>query len=68
LGVAREGNSGKKRDDVHALSVRLDHQLYRRLRRFVTSHEDLTGQRVSHQAVLEIALAEYLKRYDPPPN
>lgn len=45
------------------LSVRLDHEQYRRLRRFVTSHEDQTGQRVTHQAILEIALAEYLERY-----
>jgi hypothetical protein len=64
--AAREGNSSKKRGDVHALSVRLDHEQYRRLRRFVTSHEDVTGRRVTHQAVLEIALSEYLERYDPP--
>ena len=38
---------------------------YRRLRRFVTSHEDQTGQRVTHQAILEMALIEYLERNAP---
>jgi hypothetical protein len=60
--AAREGNARKKRGEVRALSVRLDHEQYRRLRRFVASHEDQTGQRVTHQAILEIALAEYLER------
>ena len=60
--AAREGDSGKQRRAVHALSLRLDSEQYRRLRRFVTSHEDQTGQRVTHQAILEMALNEYLER------
>ena len=63
---AREGVAGKKRGEVRALSVRLDDHQYRRLRRFVTRHENQTGQRVTHQSVLEIALAEYLERHSPP--
>ena len=47
---------------VHTLSLRLDERLYRGLRRFVTHHEDETGRRLTHQAVLETALAEYLER------
>ena len=31
---------------------------YKRLRRFVTNHENRTSRRVTHQAILEIALAE----------
>ncbi len=61
--AAREGSTRKQRPDVRALSLRLSEEQYRRLRRFVTSHEDQTGQRVTHQAVLEMALAEYLERY-----
>lgn len=63
--TAREGDAQKRRGDVRAVSVRLDDEQYRRLRRFVTRHEDQTGQRVTHQAILEIALAEYLERNGP---
>jgi hypothetical protein len=63
--VARDGGTGKKRGKFRALSVRLDNVQYRRLRQFVTNHEDRTSQRVTHQAILEIALAEYLERNDP---
>ncbi len=52
-----------KRAYVHTLSLRLTGEQYRRLRRFVTAHEDRTGQRITHQAVLETALAEYLDRH-----
>jgi hypothetical protein len=48
---------------VHTLSLRLTGEQYRRLRRFVTGHEDRTGQRITHQAVLETALGEYLDRH-----
>ncbi len=54
------------RAEVHIVSVRLDHEQYRRLRRFVNGHEDQTGQRVTHQAILEMALNEYLERTDQP--
>ena len=60
--VARGEDAQTGRKEVHAVSVRLDDEQYRRLRRFVTAHEDQTGQRMTHQAILEIALAEYLER------
>jgi hypothetical protein len=61
------GNSAlpaaEKRAYVHTLSLRLTGEQYRRLRRFVTTHEDRTDQRITHQAVLEAALADYLERH-----
>ena len=48
---------------VHTLSLRLTGEQYRRLRRFVTGHEDRAGQRITHQAVLETALGDYLERH-----
>jgi hypothetical protein len=63
--AARGDQTRKKRGDVRAISLRLDDVQYRRLRRFVMNHEDQTGQRVTHQAILEIALAEYLERNGP---
>jgi hypothetical protein len=54
--------SADKRAYIHSLSLRLTDEQYRRLRRFVTGHEDRTGQRITHQAVLEAALAYYLDR------
>jgi hypothetical protein len=65
---AREGDVPGRRGDVHALSVRLDHTQYRRLRRFATGHEARTGERITHQAILQNALAEYLERHAPPPS
>jgi hypothetical protein len=53
----------EKRAYVHTLSLRLTSDQYRRLRKFVTSHEDSTDQRITHQAVLEAALADYLDRH-----
>jgi hypothetical protein len=53
----------EKRAYVHTLSLRLTGDQYRRLRRFVTGHEDRTGQRITHQAVLETALGDYLDRH-----
>ena len=50
----------EQRAYVHTLSLRLTGEQYRRLRRFVTGHEDRTGKRITHQAVLEAALGEYL--------
>jgi hypothetical protein len=48
---------------VHTLSLRLTSEQSRRLRKFVTTHEDKTDQRLTHQAVLETALADYLDRH-----
>jgi hypothetical protein len=59
-------HSVDKRAYVHTLSLRLTGEQYRRLRRYVTAHEDRTGQRITHQAVLETALGEYLDRHGVP--
>jgi hypothetical protein len=53
----------EKRAYVHTLSLRLTSEQYRRLRKFVTTHEDRTDQRITHQAVLEAALTDYLDRH-----
>lgn len=47
---------------AHTLSLRLTAEQYRRLRRFVADQEDRTGRRVTHQAIIESALDEHLKR------
>jgi len=44
------------------LSLRLTAAQYRRLRRFVAAEEDRTGRRLTHQAIIESALGEYLDR------
>lgn len=47
---------------AHTLSLRLTADQYRRLRRFVAAEEDRTGRRLTHQAIIEAALGEYLDR------
>lgn len=47
---------------AHTLSLRLSAAQYRRLRRYVASEEDRTGRRLTHQAIIEAALSEYLDR------
>jgi hypothetical protein len=47
---------------VHTLSLRLTKEQYRRLRRFVTDYENRTERRLTHQAVLEAALVNYLNQ------
>jgi hypothetical protein len=56
-------SGSEKRAYVHTLSLRLTSEQYRRLRKFVTTHEDKTDRRITHQAVLEAALADYLDRH-----
>lgn len=53
---------GEKPAYVHTLSLRLTTNQYRRLRRFVMDQEDKLGHRLTHQAVLEAALYEFLER------
>ena len=60
--ATEDEDTQKKRREGHGLSMYLDDVLYGQLRRFVVSHEVQTGQRLTHQAILEIALAEYLER------
>lgn len=47
---------------AHTLSLRLSAAQDRRLRRFVNVQDDQTGRRLTHQAIIERALAEYLDR------
>ena len=49
---------------AHTLSLRLNADQYRRLRRFVAAQEEASGGgRLTHQAVIEAALADYLDRH-----
>ena len=48
---------------AHTLSFRLTAEQYSRLRRFSASREDATGYRVTHQAIIEDALAGYLDKH-----
>jgi hypothetical protein len=47
---------------AHTLSLRMTAEEYRRLRRYVASEEDRTGQRTTHQAVIMAALSEWLDK------
>jgi hypothetical protein len=57
-----------RRAYAHTLSLRLTAEQYRQLRRFVTDHENRTDQRLTHQAVLEAALADYLSKNEGGPR
>lgn len=48
---------------AHTLSLRLTAEQYRRLRRYVADQEDKTGKRVTHQAIIEVALDEHLTKH-----
>ena len=47
---------------AHTLSLRLTGDEYRRLRRFVARIEEDRGVRLTHQAIITAALAEFLDR------
>lgn len=49
---------------VRTLSLRLTAADYRRLRRFVLDQEEQSGCRLTHQTVLETALARFLDAED----
>jgi len=59
------GQTQEDRGYVHTLSLRLTAEQYRRLRRFVIGHEDSTGHKLTHQAVLEAALVDFLGKQNP---
>jgi hypothetical protein len=61
-GSGEEGPTVAGKAYAHTLSLRLTADGYRRLRRHVAAVEDRTGKRLTHQAVIEAALAEYLDR------
>ena len=48
---------------AHTLSLRLTADQYRRLRRYVAASEDRHGRRITHQAIIEAALADYLSKH-----
>jgi hypothetical protein len=54
---------GASKAYAHTLSLRLTSDGYRRLRRFVAAEEDRTKQRLTHQAIIESALSEWLDRH-----
>lgn len=53
---------GKMKTYAHTLSLRLTSDQYAKLRRHAIRHETTTGDRLSHQAIIEAALDEWLKR------
>lgn len=55
------GTPGMK-NYAHTLSLRLTAEQYRRLRRYAARVEDEGHGRVTHQSVIEAALAEYLDK------
>lgn len=54
---------GPSKAYAHTLSLRLTADGYRRLRRFVAAEEDRTKQRLTHQAIIEAALTEWLDKH-----
>ncbi len=64
--LATRERTEKDRTGRRIVSLRLDHEQYRRLRRYIGDYEDESGQRVTQQAILEIALAEYLAKNELP--
>lgn len=53
---------GKMKTYAHTLSLRLTSDAYAQLRRHAIRHETTTGDRLSHQSIIESALDEWLKR------
>lgn len=51
---------------AHTLSMRMSAEQYRRLRLFVVRYEDRTGRKITHQALMEKAVSEYLDRNGTP--
>ncbi len=54
------GGAPSVRGYAHTLSLRLTAEQYRRLRRYTAKVEDETGQRATHQSIIEAALTAYL--------
>ncbi len=63
--AARKAKARTNDREIRSLSVRVDYEEYRRLKQFLDDHHDQSGQKISHQEVLEIALLEYLEQHDP---
>jgi hypothetical protein len=54
---------GASKAYAHTLSLRLSAEGYRRLRRYVAAEEDRTKQRLTHQAIIEAALTDWLDQH-----
>ena len=54
---------GASKAYAHTLSLRLTTEGYRRLRRYVAAEEDRTKQRLTHQAIIEAALTDWLDQH-----
>ena len=63
--IASEQADNREADE-YTLTFGLTDVQYVRLRRFITSHENETGERLTYQAVAEAALAQYLNEDDQP--
>ncbi len=57
--AASEGTASK--GYAHTLSYRMTADQYRQLRRFVADQEEKTGKRITHQAIIEAAVMQWLK-------
>lgn len=53
---------GKMKTYAHTLSLRLTSKQYETLRRHAIRHETRTGERLTHQSIIESALLEWLRR------
>jgi hypothetical protein len=61
--VASTPAKGASKAYAHTLSLRLSAEGYRRLRRYVAAEEDRTKQRLTHQAIIETALTDWLDQH-----
>jgi hypothetical protein len=48
--------------DIHVMTIRVPAERYRRLRQFAIKQEQKSGERITHQAIMDTALVEYLDR------
>lgn len=60
--VSAAAHGTKMKAYAHTLSLRLTSEQYVRLRGYVIDQETKTGQRFSHQSIIEAALVEWLDR------
>lgn len=63
--ITNQQAENREADDCE-LTFGLTDGQYMRLRRFVTSHENKTGECLTYQAILEVALTQYLEENDQP--
>jgi hypothetical protein len=59
--AAAAGEGAASKGYSHTLSYRMTADQYRQLRRFVADQEEKTGKRITHQAIIEAAVMQWLK-------